>query len=46
MPFREALDAALAGDLKDVLTVAMLLKASHMAREGHLAPALARAILG
>ena len=46
VPFREALDAALAGDLKDVLTVAMLLKASHMAREGHLAPALARAILG
>jgi hypothetical protein len=26
--------------------VAMLLKAYHMAREGHLAPALARAILG
>lgn len=46
VPFREALDAAMAGDLKDVLTVAMLLKASHMAREGHLAPALARAILG
>lgn len=46
VPFREALDAALSGDLKDVLTVAMLLKASHMAREGHLAPALARAILG
>jgi 8-oxo-dGTP pyrophosphatase MutT (NUDIX family) len=46
VPFREALDAAMAGDLKDVLTVAMLLKAYHMAREGHLAPALARAILG
>lgn len=46
VPFREALDAAVAGDLKDVLTVAMLLKAYHMAREGHLAPALARAILG
>ena len=46
VPFREALDAALSGDLKDVLTVAMLLKASHMAREGHLAPAIARAILG
>jgi 8-oxo-dGTP pyrophosphatase MutT (NUDIX family) len=46
VPFREALDAALSGDLKDVLTVAMLLKASHMASEGHLAPALARAILG
>lgn len=46
VPFREALDAAVAGDLKDVLTVAMLLKASHMAREGLLAPALARAMLG
>lgn len=46
VPFREALEAALAGDLKDVLTVAMLLKASHMAREGLLAPALARAMLG
>jgi 8-oxo-dGDP phosphatase len=46
VPFREALDAAIAGDLKDVLTVAMLLKAYHMAREGHLAPALARAMLG
>lgn len=46
VPFREALEAALAGHLKDVLTVAMLLKASHMAREGLLAPALARAMLG
>lgn len=46
VPFREALDAAVAGELKDMLTVAMLLKAYHMAREGHLAPALARAILG
>jgi 8-oxo-dGDP phosphatase len=46
VPFREALDAAVAGDLKDVLTVAMLLKAYHMAREGHLAPALVRAMLG
>ena len=46
VPFHEALDAAVAGDLKDVLTVAMLLKAYHMAQEGHLAPALARAILG
>jgi 8-oxo-dGTP pyrophosphatase MutT (NUDIX family) len=46
VPFREALDAAVAGDLKDMLTVAMLLRGYHMAREGHLAPALARAILG
>ncbi|TAJ70669.1 MAG: NUDIX hydrolase [Phenylobacterium sp.] len=46
VPFREALDAAMAGDIKDMLTVAMLLKAYHMAREGHLASALARAMLG
>jgi 8-oxo-dGTP pyrophosphatase MutT (NUDIX family) len=46
VPFREALDAAVAGDLQDMLTVAMLLKAYHMAREGLLAPALARAMLG
>lgn len=46
VPVREALDAAVAGHLKDMLTVAMLLRAYHMAREGHLASALARAILG
>lgn len=46
VPFREALDAALAGHLKDALTVAMLLRAYHMAREASLPPALARAMLG
>ncbi|MBL8772676.1 MAG: NUDIX hydrolase [Phenylobacterium sp.] len=46
VPFREAFDAAMAGDLQDMLTVAMLLKAHHMAREGLLAPALAAAMLG
>ncbi|MBL8554977.1 MAG: NUDIX hydrolase [Phenylobacterium sp.] len=46
VPFREALEAAMAGDLQDLLTVAMLLKASYMAREGLLAPALAAAMLG
>jgi 8-oxo-dGTP pyrophosphatase MutT (NUDIX family) len=46
VPFREALDAALAGDLQDVLTVAMLLRAYHMAREGALPGALARRMLG
>jgi 8-oxo-dGTP pyrophosphatase MutT (NUDIX family) len=46
VPFREALDVAMAGEIKDVLTVAMLLKAYYMAREGHLAPTLARAMLG
>jgi len=46
VPFREALDAAMAGHITDMLTVAMLLKAYHMAREGLLAPALVRAMLG
>lgn len=46
VPFREAFDAAMAGDLQDVLTVAMLLKAHHMARDGSLPPALARAMIG
>jgi len=46
VPFREALEAAMAGHIKDMLTVAMLLKAYHMAREGLLAPSLARAMLG
>ncbi len=46
VPFREALDAAMAGYLQDVLTVAMLLRAYHMAREGTLPGALARAMLG
>jgi 8-oxo-dGTP pyrophosphatase MutT (NUDIX family) len=45
-PFREVLDAALAGHLQDVLTMAMLLRAYHMAREGALPDALVRAMLG
>ena len=44
-PFREVLDAALNGHIKDALTVAMLLRAYHMAREGHLPGALASAML-
>ena len=44
-PFREALDAAMAGYLADMLTVAMLLRGYHMAREGALPAALARAML-
>jgi hypothetical protein len=39
-------EAALAGDIQDMLTVAMPLKAYHMAREGHLPSALARAMIG
>jgi 8-oxo-dGTP pyrophosphatase MutT (NUDIX family) len=46
VPFREALSAALAGHIQDMLTVAMLLRAYHMAREGALPDALARAMLG
>ncbi|MGZ8362360.1 MAG: NUDIX domain-containing protein [Caulobacteraceae bacterium] len=44
-PFREVLDLALQGQLKDMITVAMLLRAYHMAREGELPAALARAML-
>jgi 8-oxo-dGTP pyrophosphatase MutT (NUDIX family) len=46
VPFREALDAAMAGHMTDALTVAMLLRAYHMAQEGLLSPTLARAMLG
>jgi 8-oxo-dGTP pyrophosphatase MutT (NUDIX family) len=46
VPFRELLDVALAGHIEDVLTVAMLLRAYHMAREGLLPDVLARAMLG
>jgi 8-oxo-dGTP pyrophosphatase MutT (NUDIX family) len=46
VPFREALDAAMAGYLPDMLTVAMLLRGYHMASEGSLPGALARAMLG
>lgn len=45
VPFREALDAVLAGDIEDILTVAILLRAYHMAREGALPGALAHAML-
>ena len=45
VPFREALDAATAGYLKDMLTVAMLLRGYHMAREGRLPPDLAQAMI-
>ncbi|MBS0332864.1 MAG: NUDIX hydrolase [Proteobacteria bacterium] len=46
VPFREALDAAAAGHLPDMLTVAMLLRGHHMAVEGALPGALSRAMLG
>jgi 8-oxo-dGTP pyrophosphatase MutT (NUDIX family) len=46
VPFAEALAAALAGHMPDALTVAMLLRAYHMAHEGALPDALTRAVLG
>ena len=44
--FREALEAAVAGHIQDALTVAMLLRGYHMAREGALPGGLAHAMLG
>jgi 8-oxo-dGTP pyrophosphatase MutT (NUDIX family) len=44
-PFREALALAMAGEISDLPTVAMLLRAYHMAREGALSDALAKAML-
>jgi 8-oxo-dGTP pyrophosphatase MutT (NUDIX family) len=46
VPFREALTAVISGDIQDAITVAMLLRAHHMAYEGDLDPALCAAILG
>lgn len=45
VPFREALESALGGHISDMLTVAMLLRAYHMAREGDLPPELAQRLL-
>lgn len=46
VPFGEALAAATCGDIEDALTVAMLLRAHHMATKGELAGDLARFVLG
>ena len=45
VPFREALDQALAGRIWDLTTLAVLLRAYHMASEGELPEALAMAML-
>jgi len=45
VPFQEALDLVFRGMIVDVLTVAMLLRAYHMAKEGELPAALAKAML-
>lgn len=46
VPFREALDAAVSGQIQDAITVAMLLRVHHMAVVGALDPELAKAVLG
>lgn len=45
VPFRQALDLALRGAISDMLSVAMLLRAYHMATEGELPRDLALAML-
>ena len=45
VPFRQALDLALSGAMPDMLSVAMLLRAHHMAVEGELPRDLAQAML-
>ena len=45
IPFLQALDQALAGRIQDLITVAMLLRAHHMACEGQLPARLAKAML-
>jgi 8-oxo-dGTP pyrophosphatase MutT (NUDIX family) len=45
VPFAEALDQALCGRIWDMITLALLLRAYHMAREGELPAALAAAML-
>jgi 8-oxo-dGDP phosphatase len=45
VPFSEALRLATAGAFPDMITIAMLLRAYHMAREGELPRELARAML-
>jgi 8-oxo-dGTP pyrophosphatase MutT (NUDIX family) len=46
IPFLQALEQALAGRIQDLITVAMLLRAYHMAHEGLLPDGLAKAMLG
>jgi len=45
VPFREALEQAVEGRIHDLITVAMLLRAHHMASEGALPEHLAMAML-
>lgn len=45
VPFREALEQALCGNMPDMITVALLLRAYHMAGEGELPRQLTQAML-
>lgn len=45
VPFREALEQAVGGNIDDAITVALLLRAYHMAREGELPSTLTAAML-
>jgi 8-oxo-dGTP pyrophosphatase MutT (NUDIX family) len=45
LPFGEALRLALGGAMQDMITLALLLRGYHLAREGQLPPALAEAML-
>ncbi|WP_394692192.1 NUDIX domain-containing protein [Hyphobacterium sp.] len=45
LPFMAALDMVMAGEIRDLPSVAMILKAHYMARSGQLDPALSRAML-
>ena len=45
VPFREALEQALTGNIDDMITIASLLRVYHMAKEGELPDALTRAML-
>jgi 8-oxo-dGTP pyrophosphatase MutT (NUDIX family) len=46
LPFREALDLAVSGAMEDMITLALLLRGYHLAREGQLPDAVGRAMLG
>jgi len=46
VPFAQALDAAVSGQMPDSLTVALLLRVHHMAVKGELPDDLARLVLG
>jgi 8-oxo-dGTP pyrophosphatase MutT (NUDIX family) len=45
LPFRDALDEVMRGEVRDLCSVAMILKAHYMARTGRLEKALAKAML-